>query len=137
MGVRGPEFPARPLVWEAGRGDVIGERIDPDIHDVPGVAGNRHAPIERRAADREIGETPFDEGDDFVAVLLGRHEFRVGFVMGEEAVGVGRELEEIALLFDPLHGRAAGRELAVGPVCKLVLVEIGLLAHRIPAFVFR
>ena len=33
--VRGPEFPARSLVREPGRGDVIGERVDPDIHDVP------------------------------------------------------------------------------------------------------
>ncbi len=111
MRVGGPEFRPRAVVGKAGRGDVIGQRVDPDVHDVLGIAGNRHAPVEGRAADRDVGEPAPDEGDDLVAIFFRRDELGIGFVMREQLVGIGRQPEEIALLLDPLRRRAARREL--------------------------
>ena len=56
MRVRRPEFRPRAIVREAGRGDVVGQRVDPDIHHMLRVARNGHAPFQRRAADREVGQ---------------------------------------------------------------------------------
>ena len=43
--IGGPVFPARMRgVRKAGAGDVIVQRVDPDIHDVPGVARHGQAP---------------------------------------------------------------------------------------------
>ena len=33
------------LVWVAALGDVVGERVQPDVHDVLGIARHRHAPF--------------------------------------------------------------------------------------------
>ena len=138
MRVRGPEFRPRAIIREAGRGDVIGQRVDPDIHHVLRVARNRHAPFQRRAADREVGQTPLHEGDDLVAIFFRRDESGMGGIMREQLVGILREPEKIALLLDPFDRRAARRELrSVRAVGQLALVEIGLVAHRIPAGIFR
>ena len=53
--VRRPVAPVRiALVGKADAGDVIGQRIDPDIHHVLGVIGHLDAPVERRARDRQV-----------------------------------------------------------------------------------
>ena len=139
MGVGRPEYcPRRRRVGEAGRGDVVGQRVDPDVHHVLRVAGHRHAPGEGGPADREVREAALHEGDDLVQVFLWRDEIGMGRVMGDELVGVGRQAEEPALLLHPVDRRAGRGEL--GPVragLKFALVEIGLVAHRIPAGVFR
>src|SRR5271169_4780983 len=61
----------------------------------------------------------------------------MALVMGEQALGVGGQLEEIAFLLHPFGGCAARRELAAWPVREFVLVEVGLVAHRIPTRIFR
>ncbi len=43
---------------------------------------------------------------DFVAALLGPDEIRLALVKRQQAVLIGRELEEIALLLHPFHRRA-------------------------------
>ena len=111
MRVRRPEFRPRAIVREAGRGDVIGQRVDPDIHHVLRVARNRHAPFQGRAADREIGQAPLHEGDDLVQIFFRRDEVGMGFVMREQLVGIFGEPEEVAFLLDPFDRRAARREL--------------------------
>ena len=66
--VRRPVAPVRiALVGKADAGDVVGQRIDPDIHHVFWVVRYLDAPIERRARDRQIFQAAFDEADDFVA----------------------------------------------------------------------
>ncbi len=58
--------------------------------------------------------------------------------MREQFVGVFRETEEVAFLLNPLDRRAARRELlAVRAVGQFALVEISLVANRIPAGIFR
>ena len=49
------------------------------------------------------------EADDLVAARLRADEIRIGLVMREQAVLIGGEAEEIALLLDPLDRRAAWR----------------------------
>ena len=110
MRVGRPEFCPRAVVGKAGRGDVVRQRVDPDIHHVFRIVGDGDAPVEGGAADREIGEPALHEGDDFVAISFGRDEVRMGFVVRQQLVGVSGEPEEVALLLDPFDGRAARRE---------------------------
>ena len=45
--IRWPVAPVRvALIGKADAGDVIGQGIDPHIHDVLGIAGNLDAPVE-------------------------------------------------------------------------------------------
>ena len=41
-------------VGKAGPGQVVGQRVDPDVHDVVGVIGYLNAPVERGARDGEV-----------------------------------------------------------------------------------
>jgi hypothetical protein len=71
------------------------------------------------------------------AIFLRRDEIGVGLVMGDQLVGVGGELEEIALLLDPADRRAGRGELGpVGAGSQLGFLEIGFVAHRVPAGIF-
>ena len=134
----GQNFAARAVVREAGRGDVVGQRVDPDIHHVFRVARNRHAPFERRAADREIGQTPLHEGDDLIQIFFRRDEVRMRGIVREQLVGVFGEPEEVAFLLDPFDRRAGRRQpRSVRAIGQLALVEIGLVPHRVPAGIFR
>ena len=137
VNVGGPEIRAPALVGKAGRGQVIGQRVDPDIHHMPGVAGDRDTPVERRPADRKIVEPALDESHDLVAIFLRRHEIWVGLVILEQPVAIGREPEEIAFLLDPARRRARRRQLGpLGAGRQFALLEIGFVAHRIPTRIF-
>ena len=121
----------------ADGGDVVGQRIDPHIHDVLGVAGHRDAPVEGRARDRQILQAAAHEARDLVQALLRQHEIRIAGIELEELVLIGREPEKIALLLDPFDRRALRAEaLAVVVEPGFALVVIGLVAHRIPAGIF-
>ena len=138
MRVGRPEFRPRAVVGEAGRGDVVGQRVDPDIHHMLRVVRNRNAPAEGGAADREVREPPLHERLDLIEILFRRYESGMGCVVGEESVCVCRQAEEPALLLDPLHRRAGRGEFRpLGAVGELALVKIGLVAHRVPARIFR
>ncbi len=70
--VGGPEFCEARLVGGivgavAERGDVVGQRVEPDVDDVLFVARHGNAPGEAGAADGEILEAAADEGDDLAA----------------------------------------------------------------------
>ena len=120
----------------AGGGDVVGQRVDPDIHHMLFVARHRHAPVEGRARDRQVLQPGFDEAHDLVAALRRPDEVGIVLVEGEQPVLIGREPEEIALLLDPFDRRA--ERLAAHAVVadgRFLLVEIGFLPHRIPAAV--
>src|SRR4051794_37162403 len=59
------------LVGKADTGDVVGERVDPDIHHVLFVAGHLDAPVERRAGNREIAQAALDEAHHLVLAESG------------------------------------------------------------------
>ena len=104
-----PEFLARiGFVRKSGHGQVIGQRVDPDIHDVVGVARHRHPPVEIGAADGEVLEARAHEARDLVAAGLGADEVGLALVERQQAVPVGREPEQEVLLLHPGHRRAGG-----------------------------
>ncbi|MGY4454086.1 hypothetical protein ACVWZR_008746 [Bradyrhizobium sp. i1.3.1] len=122
------------LVGESDAGDVIGQRVDPDIHHVLFVAGHFHAPIEGRARDREIAQAAAYEAHHLVLARVRANEFRMIFVELQKLVLIGRQAEEIALLLDPFDWRALRSEAhAVVVQARLVLGVIRLVAHRVPA----
>src|SRR6266852_9689447 len=57
------------LISESDRGDVVRQCLEPDVHRVLRIAGNRNAPTYRRiqATDREILQAATDETPHFVA----------------------------------------------------------------------
>ena len=124
-------------VGKADAGDVIGERVDPHIHDV--LVGARHAdaPVEGGARDRQVLQAAAHEARHLVEALLRQHVVRPLEEL-EQLVRIGRQPEEIALLLHPFDRRAG-----LGGDAHLLLVEmrlalgvIGLVAHRIPAGIF-
>ena len=70
---------------KANRGHVIGQRIEPDVDHVLGIAGHRNAPLERRAADRKIAQSAAHESDHFVAPGFRTNE--VGIVRCSTSAG--------------------------------------------------
>src|ERR1700682_3003990 len=107
MNVGGPVAPIWvALVGESNTGDVVGQRVDADIHDVLGIAGNLDAPSERGSRNRPIPQSAFDEADNFVLARVGADEIRLTGIECEKLVLISRQFEKITLLLDPLDRRA-------------------------------
>ena len=81
--VGGPEGFVLAVVGAAPAqgGDVVGQRIEPDVDDVLLVARHGDAPVEAGAGDGEIAQAALHEGDDFVAARLRPDE--VGMLLVE------------------------------------------------------
>ena len=102
-----------------------------------GLDGHRDAPIEGRARDRKILQAAAHEARHLVEPLLRQHEVGHARVEFEQLVLIGGEAEEIALLLDPLDRRALRPDAhALLVELGLVLVVVGLVAHRIPSGIF-
>ena len=127
----------RGRVGKADAGQVVGQRVDPHVHHVIGMVGHRHAPVERRAGDRQVAQPAGDEADHLVAPDVGPDELGMGLVVGEQLVGVGGQPEEVGLLLGPRHRRAGlGRDPhPVGADGGLGLGEEAFVADRVPALV--
>ena len=65
-------LPQLRIVRIAEAGDVVGQRIEPDVHHMIGAARHRHAPVEAGARDAEVVEPALDEAQHLVAAALGR-----------------------------------------------------------------
>ena len=130
-----PEMRARiRVVGKAGGRQIVGQRVDPDVHHVPLVAGDPDAPVERVARDRQVLEPALDEAHHLVPPLLRADEGRIRLVMRKQPVLIGGEAEEVGLLLRPFDRRAERLPAhAVRPERRLLLVEIGFLPHRVPA----
>ena len=129
------------LVAVAQRGDIVAQRIDPDIHGVLGVKGNGDAPLDRGAGNTGVLQALLDKGDHLVLPALGLDELGVLLVELEQTVGVLAGLEEVGLLVGLVDlaaalGALAVHQLAVGPEALaglavvadvLALVDIALL----------
>ena len=137
--VRRPVVPELPgLVGKADAGDVVGEGVDPHVHDVLLVAGNLDAPVEGGARDRQVLEPALDEAHDLVATLLRADELRMRLIVGEQPVLIGREAEEVALLLDPIDRGALGATAdAILAQLGLGFSVVGLVANRVPAGIGR
>jgi len=129
------KFAVRIRVADAG--DVIGQRVQPDIHDVFFIARHRHAPVEGGAGDGEVLQPALHKRDDLVPAAFGLDEFGVFLVIAQQFFGIGGEAEEIARLHHPFDRRAGGGQFgAVRAGGKFAVREIGLVAHGIPAVIF-
>ena len=134
MHIGRPEMLAfRLFVGKASGGQVIRQRVHPDIHHMLGIARYRNAPIKRGAAHREIFETGFDETGDFVAPLVRTDKIGMILIMFQQGLLKLRKAEEIAFLLHPFHRRALRASAhAIGADSGFGFGIIGLVAHRIP-----
>jgi len=115
------------------RGPVVREGVEPHVHHVRRVLGNRDAPLERGARDAQVVEAGFDEADDLVHARLRSHEVGVALVELEEPVLELRETEEVAGLLDELDGLLVrGADVAR---LELFLGVVGLAADAVPALI--
>ncbi len=89
---------------EAEGGDVVGERVEPDVDDVARVPRKRDPPLHLRARDGEVVQPALHERDDLGEPALGPHELGVALVVLEQRRRVLRQAEEDVLLGLP-HGR--------------------------------
>ena len=116
--------------------DVVHQRIEPDIHDmfwVVDLFGEFDTPVETGTGNGEVFKSPFDKADDLVALAARQDALRMGVVPCQQLVLIGREAEEVALLFYNGGRLAALRtELAVH---KLDLGEEGLTGDAVVSFV--
>ena len=131
------------LVAIAQRGDIVAQRIDPDVHGVLGVEGDGDAPLDGGAGDAGVLQALLDEGDHLVLPALGLDELGVLLVELEQTVGVLAGLEEVGLLVGLVDlaaalGALAVHQLAVGPEALaglavvadvLALVDVALLVQ--------
>ncbi len=112
--------------------DVVEQGVEPDVHHLALVEGQRDAPGEGLAADALVGEPLPDEADHLVAAHLRLDELGVGLDVLQQAVGVGGEAEEVVVLLHHLHLPAALGALAVH---ELGGEPEGLVGHAVPALV--
>ena len=129
--VLGEQFVVGVGVAEAG--EVVGEGVDPHVHDVLVVAGYRHTPVEGGAGDGQVIEAALDEGDQFVAAGFRVDVAFVG-VEFEELVAVLGEAEEVGFFFGPFDFGAGsdGVALAVADF-GFVFCVVGFVADGVPA----
>ena len=121
------------LAGEAERRVVVEQRVEPDVHALLGVPGQRQAPFQRRPRERDVLQPLLDEGDRLVAAEVGDDEVGLLLVERFEPLLEGGEPEEPVLLADLLErdlvdrAGVAGAQLALG-------FEVGA-ARAVPAFV--
>ena len=120
-------------VGVAEAGQVVGESVDPHVHDVLVVAGYGYAPVEGGAGDGQVVEAALDEGDQLVAAGFGVDVAFVGVEL-QELVSVLGEAEEVGLFLGPLDLGAGGNgvTLAVADL-GFVFCVVGFVADRVPA----
>ena len=105
----------------AERGDIVCQRVYPDIDDMLGVECDRDAPFERGARHAQILKPRLDEVvDHLVHAALRLHKLGVVLIELEDAVAESRQLEKVSFLlcvgnFAPAVGALAIDQLAVRP----------------------
>src|SRR5689334_4637435 len=108
---RGPEL-LKPdgllalFVAETDRGDVIRERVEPNVHRMRWIAGHRHTPAHRslQTTDGQILKPATHKADHFVSPVLRSHEIRF-LVRGQERLVVIREPEKVTLFRNAIEWR--------------------------------
>ena len=93
--------------------NVIGERVEPDVHDVLGVVRHRNSPVESRSRDREVPDLVFEPGENLVTSLRWVDEPFVLLNMLSDPVLIFAESKEIGLLLNPFGGAVVYRAFAI------------------------
>ena len=128
----------RPPLLEGARvgreprpGDVVGERVEPDVDAMVRIAGEGNAPAGPGAAHREVAQALAQPGEDLVAEVLRLAEARVLGVQALERLLVSAQPEEVVLLLQPLQ--LEGRVIRAVAVDQLRLGLELVVAWAIPA----
>ncbi len=133
MHVRRPELGEFfPVVQIAGRRDIVGQRVEPDVNDMLTVEGNRNSPVERGPGHAEIFEALLDEVDHLVAAGNRLNELWVVLDVLQQAVLIFGHTEEITFLLHHFHRSSAIRTVAVR---QLALQPESFTGGAIPAFI--
>ena len=115
-------------------GDVIDERVEPDVRHVALVERQRDTPRQYvfRTADRQVSERTLQEREHLVAIALRSDGFRVVVQVADEPVLVRAHPEEVVVLRGELR-----RDVVVGAfaVHQFVLVEEPFAAGTVEALV--
>ena len=125
------------VVGEAGAGDVVRQRVEPDVDAVLGIIRERDAPLAAGAADREVAQALAQPAEDLVAEVLRLAERRIVAVELLEPLLVLAQGEEPVLLLEPLDlerrvlGTVSVDQLGVG----LELVVARAVPARVHALV--
>ena len=112
--VRRPILLELLLVGFVGRsetysGDVIRQRVQPDVNHVLGIVGHRNAPGKSAATNREVAQPAAHKGHHLIAPRLRTNELRLFRIQLQQLVLKCRELEEIVFLVHRLRRTAALR----------------------------
>ena len=92
----------------ADGGEVVDQRVVPDVEDVLLVPGDPHPPVDRGPGDGDVPQPTPDEAERLVALRLGYHRARVGLVPVDERLFEGAQPEEVVLLLEVLDRQTGG-----------------------------
>ena len=99
---------------ESDTGDVVGERVEPDVNDVAFVESYGNTPRERGSRHAKVLKSGFQKVvDHLVFAGYGNDEIGMFVVVFQKAVGVFAHLEEIRFFFRHLDFAAAVGAFAV------------------------
>ena len=129
---RPPRRHARLVLAVADGGQVVHQRVVPDVEDVRVVPGDLHPPTGRGAGDGDVLQAALDDAQRLIALGGGPHGVGVGVVPRQQAVLEGAQLEEVVLLLEQLHGHAVDRAVAVDELGFFLVV---LTRHAVEALV--
>src|SRR3989449_9180473 len=83
---------------EAGRREVVDERVEPDVHGLLRVAGERDAPRLALPRDRNVLQAGLEQAQHLVAADFGLHAERARADAVEHRVAVRAQAEEVVAL---------------------------------------
>ena len=116
-------------------GDIVDERVEPDVGDIVRVERQFDAPRKARlrTADAEVAEFfATEETERLLAAVLRHDEIRMLFDVVDQPVLILSHLEEVALLLQLFDGAVAIRAAAVH---EILFREIAFIGNAIPTFV--
>ena len=122
-----------PAVGISRRGEVVDERVEPDVDGLIGVAGERNAPGQPLARDGNVLQAILEQTDDLVAPDRRLHAKLARADEVEEPVAIAAQPEEVVALLrrDQLECRVLDAA-AVHDLCRLLEL---LAAGAIESFV--
>src|SRR6266404_1163685 len=117
------------------RGDIIRQRIKPNIHRVICISGNAYTPLDRDAADGQILEPACHKRDNLISADIRLHKLWMRRVVIQQRLLECRKPKEVTLLSKPLERPFVNRTHRVG---GLLIDVFELVAIRaVPPFVMR
>ena len=69
--------------------DVVGQSVQPDIHDMLGIIRYRNAPRESGARNRQVAQAAFDKADHFIAPAWRQDEIRILVIEFQQPLAPG------------------------------------------------